>query len=236
MLSFFANFLRSSEAFSPQRSGGLAVIGSIDSITPSLISGWASHPEQRLNRVALVVGPHRLVAAPFTLHRADVQSSLGLAGLLGFCLEIPEHLPLVQFGGAPTLVTLNEGQMPMGPLYLSQGAALTAVKLAAALDPHLRGLSGHCDGLSQDGQVVSGWASQGKRSPCVVWFHAAGQAPKPLACDEVRRDIQPDGQPLSCGFRLALPPDLDPSRDKPLISFDQRGLLPLPGFDFHNQR
>lgn len=205
------------------------LLGCLDFIGPSLVSGWALHCNRPVQQVRLTAGGHLLAAAPCTQQRPDVAAEQGGDGQVGFVLTIDEQLPLVRFDGPHALVAFDADGNRLGEVCHGQGEGISRRLLAAALDPALRGRVGHCDGFAAEGACLTGWAHQGRRGPCGIWLQRPGHSPIPVACDQPRADILRQGQALACGFRVAWPEPGSPEAAGLRLTFDPQGLLPLPG-------
>ena len=204
------------------------LLGYLESIGPTLITGWVLQPYQPIRGVILQAGAHRLALASPTRARPDVAQVHGGDGLVGFALAIDEQLPLVVFTGRPAVVVINEQGREIGELLMGKDAARTERSLRAALDPQHRGLRGHWDGIDpQTGDLV-GWAHHGRRGDAMVWLQRGEEDPQPVPCNLPRADILENAQPRACGFRIPWPLPPDPGSVPPQLSLDRAGLLPLP--------
>ena len=117
----------------------------------------------------------------------------------------------------------------LGEILDGQGEEGIRRRLAAALDPGLRGMVGHCDGLDRQASILTGWAHRGRRGACGIWLQRPGQAATPVACDQVRADIVRQGQAMACGFSIPWQERDTPAAVGVRLTFDRQGLLPLPG-------
>lgn len=206
-----------------------ALQGGIELITPSLIAGWAFHPSCTLSDVRLLAGPHLLAQARFNHHRPDVESHLQQQGNFGFELEIPADLPLLQIEATPVLLALSADGSQRFPLAFLGARSSTNNRLTLALQPELRGLRGHFDGLSPDGSQVLGWCYKvGGRKPARVWLHANDLPPRELICDKQRPGMGTQGHDETCGFSLAVSDWPEAAGCLLWASFDPEGVLRLP--------
>jgi hypothetical protein len=203
--------------------------GGIELITPSLITGWAYHPDYPLSDVRLLLGPHLLVQARLDQPRRDVADHLQVRGNFGFALEIPADLPLLHIEAPPVVLVLSADGSQRFPLALIGARSSTQERLSLALQPELRGLQGHFDGLSPDGSRVLGWCYKvGAREPARVWLHATNLPPRLLICDERRPGMTSQGHQDVCGFSLALSDWPEAAGSSLWVTYDAEGLLRLP--------
>jgi hypothetical protein len=206
-----------------------ALQGGIELITPSLIAGWAYHPDCLLSDVRLLAGPHLLAQARIDHHRADVEDHLQLKGQFGFELEIPPDLPLLRIEAAPIVLALSADGSRRFPLSLIGARSSTQARLTTALQPDMRGLRGHFDGLSPDGTRVHGWCYKvGGREPAQVWLQAKDLPPRPLICAERRPGMANQGHQDTCGFSLALADWPEAAGATLWVTYDPEGVLRLP--------
>ncbi|MFM1798972.1 MAG: hypothetical protein RLZZ117_1250 [Cyanobacteriota bacterium] len=203
--------------------------GGIEVITPSLIAGWAHHPEHTLCDVRLLAGPHLLAQARIDHLRPDVETHLQRTGVFGFQLEIPADLPLLRIEAPPQVLALTaDGSHRFLLTYIGSRPS-TEQRLRAALEPERRGLRGHFDGLTPDGTKIHGWCYQaGERSPARVWFHGKDLATKVVTCQEQRPGMALQGHSETCGFHLAVADWPEAAGATIWASFDSEGLLRLP--------
>lgn len=202
--------------------------GGIELVSPSLVAGWAFHPDLLLTEVKFLVGPHLISQAPLNGHRSDVAETIGFDGSFGFQLNIPADFPLLFLDALPQIIAVSADGQDRFPLQLISDPPATTSVLSQALQPDLRGLQGHFDGLSPDGEVLSGWAWRPGSSQTTVWLQADDLPPRAVSCDQPRPDLELLGHPLCCGFCLSLSqwPEARGIRIK--ASFDQDGRLFLP--------
>lgn len=206
-----------------------ALQGGIELITPSLIAGWAFHPNCTLSDVRLLAGPHLLAQARINHYRPDVEDHLQQQGSFGFELEIPADLPLLQIEATPVLLALSVDGSQRFSLSFLGARSSTGDRLTLALQPELRGLRGHFDGLSPDGQRIHGWCYKvGGRKPAQVWLHANDLPPRELSCDEQRPGMGTQGHNESSGFSLAVSDWPEAAGCRLWASFDPEGVLRLP--------
>lgn len=207
--------------------------GGIDTLAPGLIGGWVHCSAAPLTEVRLLVGPNLLAQAPINQPREDVCQRLGIQGTFGFQLEISGDLPAVAFEQAPRVLALSvDGGTSVELTYQPQPAS-TAERLQHVLDPAVRGVVGHFDGLSPEGDALLGWAyrrGQAIGQSIEVWLHSAGQPPLPLRCDRYRPGMASQGYPEHCGFQMELH-QLTPAwaGQEVKVCFDAAGRIPLPG-------
>lgn len=206
-----------------------ALQGGIELITPSLIAGWAYHPDILLSDVHLLLGPHVIAQARLTQHRADVAEHLQVSGNFGFELDIPADLPLLRINDEPNILALATDGSQRFPLLFIGAPSSTQERLSAALQPEFRGLRGHFDGLSLDGSRVLGWCYKvGERQPARVWLHAADLPPREVICADHRPGMASRGHPEACGFSLALSDWPEAAGSILWVSYDAEGFLRLP--------
>jgi hypothetical protein len=204
-------------------------LGGIELITPSLITGWAYHPDVPLSDVRLLVGPHLVGQARLDQPRPDVADHLQVSGNFGFSLDIPADLPLLRIEATPLVLALSADGSQRFPLALIGARASTQERLSVALQPELRGLRGHFDGLSPDGSRLLGWCYKvGARGPASVWLHAENLPPRELICNEYRPGMASLGHSETCGFSLALADCPEASGSTLWVTYDPEGLLRLP--------
>ena len=206
-----------------------ALQGGIELITPSLIAGWVHHPDCLLSDVRLLAGPHLLAQARIDHYRSDVEDHLQLKGQFGFELEIPSDLPLLLIEATPIVLALSADGSRRFPLSLIGARSSTQARLTTALQPDMRGLRGHFDGLSPDGTRVHGWCYKvGGREPSQVWLQTKDLPPRPLICDERRPGMANQGHPETCGFSLSLADWPEAAGAMLWVTYDQEGVLRLP--------
>ena len=198
-------------------------------ITPSLIAGWAYHPDFPLSDVRLLVGPHVLAQARLDQPRPDVAEHLQVSGNFGFELDIPADLPLLRMEATPEVLALSSVGSQRFPLAFIGARSSTQERLSAALQPELRGLRGHFDGLSPDGSRLLGWCYKvGARQPARVWLHATDLPPRELICGDYRPGMANQGHPEACGFSLALSEWPEAAGSTLCVTYDAEGILRLP--------
>jgi hypothetical protein len=206
-----------------------ALQGGIELITPSLIAGWVYHPDFALSDVRLLAGPHLLAQARLDQPRPDVADHLQVQGDFGFHLEIPADLPLLHFETTPLLLALSADGSQRFPLALIGARSSTHHHLSVALQPELRGLRGHFDGLSPDGSRVLGWCYKaGSWEPARVWLQAKNLPPRELICDEQRPGMASQGHSETCGFSLAVSDWPEAAGSALWATYDPEGILRLP--------
>jgi hypothetical protein len=206
-----------------------ALQGGIELITPSLIAGWAYHPDVSLSDVRLLVGPHLLAQTRLNQPRPDVAEHLQVRGDFGFELDIPADLPLLRIEATPLVLALSPDGSQRFPLAFIGARSSTQDRLSAALQPELRGLRGHFDGLSPDGSRLLGWCYKaGVRNPARVWLHANDLPPREMICHDYRPGMASQGHPEACGFSLALSDWPEAAGSTLWVTYDEEGLLRLP--------
>jgi hypothetical protein len=193
-----------------------------------LVAGWAFHPDLLLSEVKLLVGPHLISQAPLNGHRSDVAETIGFDGSFGFQLTIPADLPLVFLDALPQVIAVSADGQARFPLHLISDPRITTSVLSQALQPDLRGLQGHFDGMSPDAEWLSGWAWRPGATQSTVWLQAEDLPPRPVICDQPRPDLELIGHPLHCGFSLSLAQWPEAKGRSITASFDQDGRLSLP--------
>jgi len=208
--------------------------GGIELVTPSMVAGWAFHPDVTLTEVKLLVGPLLISKAPLNGHRSDVAETIGFDGSFGFQLNIPADFPLLFLDSPPQVIVVSEDGQERFPLHFLADPKATASLLSQALQPDLRGLQGHFDGFSDDGSGsgsgsgVSGWAWRPGSENTTVWLQADNLPPRAVACNLARPDLEMIGHPLHCGFALSLTEWPEALGRRVKASFDQEGRLFLP--------
>lgn len=206
-----------------------ALKGGLEFITPSVISGWAYHPGVPLQEVCLCIGPNRIAAAPIDVHRADVEQHLGVSGRFAFDLRIAADLPLLDLGGEARVVAIAADGIQSWPLQLMRQPEATALRLQVALRQEFRGLRGHFDGLSPEGQSLHGWCYRlGSSGHSQLWLQVEGLPPRLLTADQLRPGFSQAGHPERCGFRFWLKDWPEAAGRETWTSFDREGKLPLP--------
>jgi hypothetical protein len=194
-----------------------------------VISGWVYHPTVPLSEVSLCLGPHRIAAAPIDVHRSDVEEHLGIPGCFAFDLRIPADLPLLELTADPVVLAIAADGLQSWPLRLMREAEATTLRLQVALRQDYRGLRGHCDGLSPEGQSVHGWCYRlGSAEHASLWLQVEGLPPRPLTADQLRPGFSQAGHPERCGFRYWLKDWPEAAGRQLWFSFDRKGELPLP--------
>jgi len=204
--------------------------GGLESITPTLLSGWVFLPSLNLTCVKLLVGPHLVAQSIINRSRLDVEEHLGIRGSFGFEIIIPDDFPLVEFNFEPRVVATSADDIHQINLCLldAKRVKLTTQSLQAAIHPLRRGLFGHFDGLSPMGDLLHGWSFQVGKKFISVWLHADGLPGKELSCDHHRPDIDSTCYNRNCGFMIPLCSWPEALGRAIWVSFDQEGLLRLP--------
>lgn len=219
--------------FAGRRNDGLnpdkSLQGGIELITPSLITGWVYHPQVPCSDVRLLVGPHLLAQARINQPRPDVEHHLQQQGDFGFQLDIPSDLPLFRVMGEPLILAFTPDGSQRFPLSLIGARSATRERLMVALEPEMRGLRGHLDGLSPDGSRIHGWCYKiDGHEPASVWLHAEGLPAYQLTCNQLRPGMASQGHSESCGFSLPISEWPGAAGARIWASFDPQGLLRLP--------
>jgi hypothetical protein len=209
------------------------LMGGIDLITPSMINGWVWHPQHQLYDVRLLVGGVLVAASKIDVHRKDVVEKVGVDGHYGFSLRLPAQVLPIDLPKQIQVVALTADGTARFPLVCMKDKHLTQSLLKTALDLQYLGMEGNFDGLSKDGNNLTGWCTQSLRPGeiCTIFLHAEGMDPVPVRCDKRRPGFAALGYPESCGFELRLDQlmSYDVLAGKRLYAaFDQSGLLPLP--------
>jgi hypothetical protein len=201
----------------------------IDLITPSQVIGWVSHTELPLSEVSLFQGTQLIATASINIARPDVAERLARPGAFGFQLNIPDSHPDPCSGEPLRLLAMTADGSFSFPLFLPQdGGELTAERFSVALAPVRRGLRGHFDGLSLDGQVLHGWCYSRSLESATVWLQAEGLAPRELSCNLDRPGMAAQGHEETCGFALPLHLWPEAAGRQVWASFDAAGQLRLP--------
>lgn len=203
--------------------------GNLELITPSLLTGWAYHPEVPLSEVRLVCGLQLVAMATISGDRPDVASALGEDGCFGFQLDIPELLPILNEADSLQVWALPADCSSRHLLTLpGASAAETDLRLRAALAPERLGLRGHFDGLSADGSELSGWCYSRSLATANVWLHCPGLPPRSLSCSLPRPGMASQGHVENCGFSLLLSEWPEAAGREVWACFDEAGELRLP--------
>lgn len=203
--------------------------GSLELITPTLLSGWVFHPSADLSEVRLVGGTRLIAAAPIAVDRPDVSAHLGREGCFGFALTLADDRPDPAADEPLRLLALSADGSARFELRLAGAAAAgTEARLRAALAPEMKGLRGHFDGLSADGRELQGWCYGQHGSVATVWLQAEGLAPRALRCTQHRPGMAAQGHVEDCGFSLPLQEWPEAAGRSVWASFDEAGTLRLP--------
>jgi hypothetical protein len=179
--------------------------------------------------VRLLLGPHLIAQALVAEPRPDVATHLGLEGNFGFRLTIPETPCPFPDADHPRVVALSgDGSVHVDLPLISRKGSLQTL-LQAALHQELRGLQGHLDGLTSDGEALHGWCIRhGSTLPARVWLQAEGLEPFEMVCNNERPGMSLNGLPDASGF-LVVAVDRPELVGRSLgVSYDKEGLLPLP--------
>jgi hypothetical protein len=213
-----------------QDDGAKLVQGSLELITPTLLSGWVFHPLDLLCEVRLVSGSRLISSAPIDVARPDVCEHLGRSGNFGFNLALPESFPDLVPGEPLTVIALNaDGSSRHRIHQLGAPAGATEDRLRAVLAPAMRGLRGHFDGLSPDGRELQGWCYSPHGGAATVWLHAeGGLPPRAFRCSVHRPGMEAQGHVDNCGFVLPLHDWPEAAGHLVWASFDEAGELRLP--------
>lgn len=206
-----------------------ALQGSLELVTPTLLSGWVFHPSADLSEVRLVSGTRLIATAPIAVERPDVNAHLGHSGCFGFALALPDDRPDPVAGEPLRLLALSaDGGARFEIRLAGAAAASTEMRLRAALAPALKGLRGHFDGLSPDGRELQGWCYGQHGSVATVWLQAEGLAPRALHCTQHRPGMAAQGHVEDCGFSLPVHAWPEAAGRSVWASFDEAGGLRLP--------
>ena len=203
--------------------------GGLESITPTLLSGWVFLPSIDISTVKLLLGPHLIAQSFVNLARPDVEAHLGIRGCFGFKIIIPDDFPQVEFNLEPSVIAMSTDGIHHVSLSLldKKRAQLTTKILRAAIHPARRGLHGHFDGLSPMGDLLHGWSYQVGKRLISVWLHADGLQSKELTCDHHLPDIDFTCFNGNCGFAMPLNSWSEAFGKVVWASFDEEGLLRL---------
>lgn len=214
----------------PREEAATQLQGSLELITPTLLSGWVFHPRDPVCEVRLM-GGNQLIASSFIDgERPDVCAHLGQSGNFGFQLALPESGQEPPAGQPLVLLALNADGSCRYPLrQLGSSAAETEERLRAVLSPTMRGLRGHFDGLSPDGRELQGWCYGPQGGAATVWLHAeGGLPPRALRCSAHRPGMEAQGHVDHCGFVLPLRDWPEAAGRSVWASFDPAGEVRLP--------
>lgn len=214
---------------------GLKLLGGVELVTPSSISGWVHADGPPLVEVRLLLEDHLVAQARLDQSRPDVSEHLRAAGLNppddrhGFLLRIPADLPPLAVQSVPRLIALRadgSGRQELGRV--GPGGPL-GPRLSSALSAELRGLEGHVDGFTPDHSGLHGWCTRhGSLGPATVHLQAEGKPPLPVVCNQPRPGMGRQGLPETCGFLVNLEDAEHLAGCHVWLSFDADGLLPLP--------
>ena len=210
--------------------GGKLLQGSLELITPTLLSGWVFHPRDMLCEVRLVSGNKLINSSPIDVARPDVCKHLNRNGSFGFNLALPEAFPDPLPIEPLTVLALNaDGSCRHAVVQMGSQAGATEKRLRAALAPAMRGLRGHFDGLSPDGRELQGWCYSPHGGVATVWLHAEGGIrPRAFRCSVHRPGMEAQGHVDNCGFVLPLHDWPEAAGHLVWASFDEAGELRLP--------
>lgn len=187
------------------------------------------HPGADLSEVRLLSGSRLIGAAPIDGERPDVAAHLGRSGRFGFELHLGDDHPEPVAGEPLRVLALSADGSARFALTLSgASAATTEARLRTALSPALRGLRGHFDGLSPDGQELQGWCYGHRGEVATVWLQAEGLAPQALRCTLHRPGMGAQGHVEDCGFSLPVLAWPEAAGRTVWASFDEAGELRLP--------
>jgi len=213
-----------------QKKKALAALqGSIDTISPTLITGWIFHPDIPFCEVRLVSGSQLIASAPIDGNRPDVAVHVGRSGNFGFSLNIPDSHPIPAASDTVSLLAITaDGQVSCPVTLRGADAPTTEERLRTALSATFRGLIGHFDGLSPNGGHLQGWCYSRLGGPVTIWLQAQGLPPRPLACGDYRPDLVTEGHPEESGFTFPLDAWPEAAGHEVWVSFDEKGDLRLP--------
>lgn len=213
-----------------QKKKSLAAIkGSIETISPTSITGWIFHPEIPFCEVRLICGAQLIASAAIDGNRPDVAAHVGRSGCFGFTLGIPDSHPIPAAAESVTLLAITaDGQVSCPVTLRKRDAPATEERLRAALSPTFRGLIGHFDGLSPDGALLHGWCYSRLGGEATVWLQSPGLPPRPLTCREQRPGLATEGHPEESGFCFPLASWPEAAGQEVWASFDEKGDLRLP--------
>jgi hypothetical protein len=203
--------------------------GSIETLSPTLITGWIFHPEIPFCEVRLVSGSQLVASAPIDGDRPDVAAHVGRSGCFGFTLAIPDSHPIPAAADSVKLLAITaDGRLSCPVTLRGALAAATEDRLRTALSATFRGLVGHFDGLSTDGGGLQGWCYSRLGGAATVWLQSQGLPPRPLTCREPRADLVAEGHPEESGFAFPLQGWPEAAGREVWASFDEEGDLRLP--------
>ena len=203
--------------------------GNLELISPSLITGWAYHPEILLSDVRLVGGDRLIAISCIDRYRSDVSSELGVSGSFGFQLDIPDcHPEIYHHELIKILACTADGSMQILLRRQGSSALLTEQRLRSALSPACRGMRGHFDGISPSGNELVGWCYSPFIIDVYIWVHAEGLLPRKVHCRSSRPEINSDNYHERCRFSLSLLDWPEALGRKIWASFDEEGLLQMP--------
>lgn len=214
----------------PAQMLGTGLMGNIELISPTLITGWLYHPDFVLSDVRLICGKQLLASAPIKEDRLDVTAALGLSGMpFGFRLDIPDNHPEPSLDDTIQILALTADGSTRFPLNLSESqAGHTEARLRSALASRYRGLCGHFDGFSPSGEHLIGWCYSPFAQHVHVWLHAEGLKPRKISCNHPRPGMSMQGHDSECGFTVPIADWPEAAAKQIFISFDEQGELRLP--------
>jgi hypothetical protein len=213
----------------PQIQEEKLLLGSLELISPTLLTGWVFHPRAELSEVRLLSGNRLIGAAPIDGDRPDVAAHLGRSGRFGFELHLrDDHPDPVAMEPLRMLAISADGSARFVLHLPGASTAATEARLRAALSPALRGLRGHFDGLSPGGQELQGWCYGHRGEVATVWLQAEGLPPRALRCTLHRPGMGAQGHVEDCGFSLPVVAWSEAAGRSVWASFDEAGELRLP--------
>lgn len=187
------------------------------------------HPGAELSEVRLLSGSRLIGSAPIDGERPDVAAHLGRSGRFGFELRLGDDYPEPVAGEPLRMLALSaDGSARFALTLPGAAAAATEARLRTALSPALRGLRGHFDGLSPDGQELQGWCYGHRGEVATVWLQAEGLPPRALRCTLHRPGMGAQGHAEDCGFSLPVFAWPEAAGRSVWASFDEAGELRLP--------
>jgi hypothetical protein len=212
----------------PQRLKSNHYKGNLELITPSLITGWIYHPTIVMSDVRLVCGNHLVATALLDDNRSDVCLALGVEGRFGFKLEIPDNHPEPNPQETLRLIATSPDSSTRIDLKLPGSMAdLTESRLRLAMAAEYRGMRGHFDGFSTDGDKIRGWCFSTCFPEVGVWLHAEGLQSRKVPCNIEEITIPGHGR-KKCGFVLSVNEWPDVAGKYVWASLDFEGILRLP--------
>lgn len=144
--------------------------GIIEHITPSFISGWVFHQEYALEEVIFFYGENRISKSKILTYRNDVNQSFNVEGNVGFCIFLPEEVPIFDNNNEPKVVVFSKDKGFSSELFSMEGKDKTKLKLKKLINSEVIGIQGHIDGILHD-DFIHGWVLKNNQiQPSEAWM------------------------------------------------------------------